>query len=105
MRLLFSIDMKNYRKDGITRVRNSVRGIIIRDNQIAMIHSRRFDYYKVPGGGIENNETHYGALYRELIEETGMVVDENTIKPYGTIFFKGRGSHEDLFSLCHFLYG
>ena len=39
MRLLFEIDTKDYDPNGKAFVRPSVRGIIIRDGKVAMVHS------------------------------------------------------------------
>ena len=54
MKLLFEIDKKNYDNDGKAFIRPSARAIIIKDNKIYMVHSLVYDYYKFPGGGIEN---------------------------------------------------
>ena len=85
MRLLFEIDKKDY--DHCTRrfVRNSARSIIIRDGKIAMIHSLKYDYYKFPGGGIENGENPVEAMIRETREEAGLVVKPETVKEYGYV--------------------
>lgn len=56
MRLLFEIDKKDYVIGGSVFSRPSARGIIIKNGKIAMVHSRKYDYYKFPGGGIEGNE-------------------------------------------------
>ena len=52
MRLLFEIDTKDYSPTGKAYIRPSARAIIVRDGKIAMVHSRVYDYYKFPGGGI-----------------------------------------------------
>lgn len=51
-------------------VRQAVRAVIFCDGQILMIRSDRGDY-KLPGGGIEEDESHEKALLREVAEETG----------------------------------
>lgn len=66
-------------------VRNSARSIIIRDGKIAMIHSLKYDYYKFPGGGIENGENPVEAMIRETREEAGLVVKPETVKEYGYV--------------------
>ena len=58
MRTLFCIDTKDYDPNGTTYVRPSVRGIIVRDGKVAMVHSRKYNYSKFPGGGLEAGETH-----------------------------------------------
>ena len=85
MRLLFEMDKKDYDSCDNAFVRNSARSIIIRDNKVAMIHSRKYDYYKFPGGGIEQGEDPVAAMIRETREESGLVVLENTIREYGYV--------------------
>ncbi len=85
MRLLFEIDKKDY--DRCTRrfVRDSARSIIISDGKIAMIHSLKYDYYKFPGGGIEDGEDPVEAMIRETREEAGIVVKPGTVREYGFV--------------------
>jgi 8-oxo-dGTP pyrophosphatase MutT (NUDIX family) len=85
MRLLFELDAKNYNPNGQVFERPSVRSIIINDGKIAMVYSKKYNYYKFPGGGIEKGETHEQALLRETLEEAGLVVIKNTIKEYGYV--------------------
>lgn len=68
---LFEID-KVTDSIGNINFREAVRGIIIKNNRILMIHSKNNDY-KFPGGGIKKNEGHIEALTREIEEETGYV--------------------------------
>ena len=74
MRELFIIDKKNYIVNGTVRRRPSVRGIIIKDGKVAMMHSLKYDYYKLPGGGIEEGESYEDTLVWEVKEESGLVV-------------------------------
>ncbi len=85
MKLLFEIDKKNYDNNGKAFIRPSARAIIIKDNKIYMVHSLVYDYYKFPGGGIENNESNIDALIRETKEEAGLLVIKNSIKEYGYV--------------------
>ena len=50
-----------------------------------MIHSMKYDYYKFPGGGIEQGEDPAEAMIRETREETGLVVIPETVKEYGLV--------------------
>lgn len=45
MRELFVLDKKNYNPNGSVGKRPSVRGIILRDGMIAMMHSQKYNYY------------------------------------------------------------
>ena len=85
MRLLFEMDKMDYGGCTHTFTRDSARSIIIRNGRIAMIHSQKYDYYKFPGGGIENGETPIDAMIRETREETGLTVIPETIKEYGYV--------------------
>lgn len=85
MRLLFEMDKRDYGSCTHTFVRNSARSIIIASKQLAMIHSKKYDYYKFPGGGIENGENPVDAMIRETREEAGLVVKPKTIKEYGYV--------------------
>ena len=85
MRLLFEMDKKDYGECTHLFVRNSARSIIIINKRIAMIHSLKYDYYKFPGGGIENGENPIDAMIRETREESGLVVKPETIKEYGYV--------------------
>lgn len=85
MRLLFEIDKKDYDDCVKTFIRPSVRGIIVRDGRIAMMHSLKYDYYKFPGGGIDEGETHLETLIREVKEESGLTVVPESVQPFGMV--------------------
>ena len=85
MRLLFEMDKKDYAQCTHIFTRNSARSIIIRDGRVAMIHSLKYDYYKFPGGGIEEGENPVEAMIRETQEEAGLVVVPESIKEYGYV--------------------
>ncbi|MBR2827048.1 MAG: NUDIX domain-containing protein [Erysipelotrichaceae bacterium] len=85
MRLLFEMDLKDYGKCTHSFRRDSARSIIIRNGKVAMIHSEKYDYYKFPGGGIENGEDPIEAMIRETQEEAGLTVIPETVKEYGYV--------------------
>lgn len=85
MRLLFDMDKKDYGECTHTFVRDSARGIIIRNGRIAMIHSLKYDYYKFPGGGIEREEDPVQAMIRETREEAGLIVIPETVREFGYV--------------------
>ena len=104
MRLLFEIDRQNYQTGGTSATRPSVRGIIIKNGKIAMIHSLTYDYYKFPGGGIENNENHIDTLIREVMEESGLKVIPDSVREYGFVHRIEKGNSEDIFIQDNYYY-
>ncbi len=97
MRELFVLDKKNYNPNGSVGRRPSVRGIILRDGKIAMMHSLKYNYYKLPGGGIEGDESLEETLVREVREESGLIVKQETIKEFGYVRRIEKGRFEDIF--------
>ncbi len=85
MRLLFEMDLKDYGECTHSFRRDSARSVIIRNGKVAMIHSEKYDYYKFPGGGIENGEDPFDAMIRETQEEAGLTVIPETVKEYGYV--------------------
>ncbi|MGN0341771.1 MAG: NUDIX hydrolase [Roseburia sp.] len=80
MNTQITFDEKDY--EGLTEVckRTTVRAIIMRDGKLAMQCSNEGEY-KIPGGGIEENEDHVECLVREVAEETGLTVIKESIRP------------------------
>lgn len=97
MRILFEMDKKDYIPNGSVFSRPSARAIIIKDGKIAMVYSKKYNYYKFPGGGIEADESMEDALIREVLEETGLCVIENSIQEYGQVHRVQKGTKEDIF--------
>ena len=66
------------------RTRFGARGIVLReDGKIAVFNKSNKNEYKLPGGGIEENENPELAFKREVLEETGC--DVEIIETLGTI--------------------
>lgn len=99
MKLLFELDSKNYNLDYNKINREASRAIIIKDNKIAMVKSLKEGFYKFPGGGIEKGESQVDALIREVLEETGLSVEVESIKEYG---YTLENRKSDIFEKCIF---
>lgn len=55
-------------------LRRAARVVLYDENSaIALMYAAQKDYYKLPGGGIDDGEEVQQALERELMEETGCV--------------------------------
>lgn len=104
MRMLFEIDTKDYKENGTVKVRPSVRGIIVKDDTVAMIHSLRYNYYKFPGGGAEQGESHIETLIREVREESGLEVIKDSVREYGYVHRVQKGEYEDIFVQDNYYY-
>ena len=63
------------RWDEYTKVREGCRGIVIKDGKILLSYEKNIDQYLIPGGGIEEGESLVDCCIREIIEETGVVVE------------------------------
>ncbi|MDQ0195307.1 NUDIX domain-containing protein [Paenibacillus wynnii] len=51
--------------------RKAARGVVMRDTQILLLYTKRYNDYSFPGGGIELGEDLLSGLRREMAEETG----------------------------------
>ncbi len=85
MKRLFEIDLKDYKNTDSVFRRPSARAIIIRDDKIALVYSKKEKYFKFPGGGIHDDEDKKEALIREVREEVGMVVIPESIREFGSV--------------------
>ncbi len=59
-----------------------------------IVPSTKYDYYKFPDGGIEEGESILQALKRETLEETGLVIQEETVEVYGYVHRILRSLHD-----------
>lgn len=104
MEVLAVFDAGNYQNTVSVYEKYSVRGIICRDGKLAMQCGRDGEY-KIPGGGLEKGEDFTQALVREILEETGLHVVEESILELGEI----REIRKDLFNpekkyICHSMF-
>lgn len=83
MPVLAVYDDRNYDLSWTRHVRHAVRSVIVRGNTVAMVKSRTKGFYQFPGGGIGQGESHEQALVRETLEETGLDIVPETIRPLG----------------------
>ena len=56
------------------KIRVGCRGIVIKNACMLISHEVNPDFYSIPGGGLEGDETPEECCAREVREETGYVV-------------------------------
>lgn len=65
-----------------TFTRKATRAIVLNGENILLLYTERYHDYSLPGGGIDEGESHTQGLIRELKEETGAHNVKN-IHPFG----------------------
>ncbi|MCA1321162.1 NUDIX domain-containing protein [Bacillus tianshenii] len=63
--------------------REAVRAVVLEDDKILLVGSNLGDF-KLPGGGVEADESHEQALSREVKEETGFP-ETNVLRKIGVV--------------------
>ena len=74
---------RNYDPNWHRYVRHAVRCIILREGKVALVKSTTKGFYQFPGGGIAPGESHEQALIRETLEEAGLDILPESIRPLG----------------------
>lgn len=66
------VNDSNYNQDVKHKIAS--RALIIKDNKVAILYSKKYNAYITPGGGLEKNENLEQACIRETKEETGLFI-------------------------------
>lgn len=57
-------------------IREAARAVVFdKDGNVALLHAKKHDYYKLPGGGLDDDTDRVVALKRECREEVGCDVE------------------------------
>lgn len=84
MKLLACFDEKNYSNTTKVLEKINIRGIVLLDGKLVMQRDKD-GVYKIPGGGVESGESYIDTLKRELREEVGLVLIEDSMTELGEI--------------------
>ena len=78
MKLLKEIKDKDYPKNTTLKIREASRAILFDENDlIPLLFVSKYNYHKLPGGGIDEGEDKAQALIRECLEEVGSEIEVN----------------------------
>ncbi len=76
MKLLKRIGDKKIPDDKQLKTREAARGVFFDEKGLVpLLFVSKYDYYKLPGGGLEKGEDKMKALEREVLEETGSEIE------------------------------
>lgn len=83
------------------QIRNSAKALVIRDGKMAAIRIRDAgeEWFIMPGGGMEPEETLAEAVRREVMEELGLEVE------CGELLFVVEGVHGEAFHRVDLVFG
>lgn len=84
MEKLFEIDYKNYNNDWKVLEVFKARAIIKKNGRYAVQLDSNGEYSFL-GGSVEEGETLIDALKREVLEESGLIVKDNSIVEFGEV--------------------
>ncbi|KMT65294.1 NUDIX hydrolase [Catenovulum maritimum] len=85
--------------------RKATRAIVLKQEKILMLYTKRYDDYTLPGGGIDEGETIVQGFKRELKEETG-AQNIKDIQEFGIYeefrpWYKGEHNVMHMISYCY----
>lgn len=94
MKEILRIDLKNYQEAWPIHKRIATKAIFYIDNKLVMLQSELGDL-KFVGGGLDEGESLFDCLIREVREETGYDVIKDSIKEIGIVIERRKDKYED----------
>ena len=80
-------------------IRKATRAIVLNGDNILLLYTKRYHDYSLPGGGIDDGESHIEGLIRELKEETGAHTIQD-IQEFG-LYEEHRPWYKEGFDIVH----
>lgn len=97
------INNDNLKEEEIDEYITRVKAVILNsNNEILLGYSR--DVYQFPGGHLEKDETNEEGLKRELLEETGMNIETEHLKPYFLLKYYNKNYINSGKNRCNLIY-
>ena len=84
---------------GTKFTRMAARAIVLHNDNILLLYTKRYHDYSLPGGGIDEGESQVEGLVRELKEETGAQNIRN-VRAFG-MYEEFRPWHKDDYDIVH----
>lgn len=72
---MFEVRINDSKFNQDVKCKTASRALIIKDNIVAILYSKKYNAFITPGGGIEKNESLEQACIREAKEEAGLIVE------------------------------
>ena len=86
----------------VNHIRHACRGIVVKDDQVLLGYHTRDDIYIIPGGGVEGDELYRTCCERELLEETGLIVEATDCYLETEELYED-WRHINHYFVCHFI--
>ena len=104
MDTLYEVDLKDYDENAPIKNKYYVKAIVIFDNKIGVLHSKKYDFYHLPSKLVQVVIYNKKTVVETLAAE-GLNVDSNSITNYGKVIKKQKGKEDDLVisTYCYYL--
>ena len=103
MDTICEIDLKDYDENAPTKTKFYVKGIVIFDNRIGVLHSKKYDFYHLPSK-LNHVLTYNKNAVIEALTDEGLNVDPKSITNYGKIIKKQKGKEDELLVSIYYYY-
>lgn len=93
------IDHKNYDADSEDKSTRVTSRAIIKRGETYLFVFNKYGEYHLPGGGVEPDEELTEALIREIEEETGYLIEKDSIQKWIHVIERRKGRITEIFNM------